>query len=72
MNDSKAIAQLVYGPEGTWNAFDFTKPATTRIDYIFTSKDKIKVKKYAVLSDNKNCRYYSDHLAVLTELEIVR
>lgn len=70
MADSKAVAKLVYGPDGTWNAFDFTKPVTSRIDYIFTAKNKVSVKKYAVLSDNKNCHYYSDHLAVLAELEI--
>lgn len=69
--DAKKVAKLIHGPEGTWNAFDFTKPVTERIDYIFIPKDKnISVKKYAILSDNKNLRYFSDHLAVLADIEI--
>ncbi|MFP9115928.1 endonuclease/exonuclease/phosphatase family protein [Flavobacterium sp. RHBU_3] len=68
LNDSKKVAKLVYGPDGTWNAFDFSKPVTERIDYIFVPKKGVTVNKYATLSDNKNGRYYSDHLAVLTDL----
>lgn len=70
LNDTRKVAKLVYGPDGTWNAFDFTKPATERIDYIFIPKKNVTVTKYAILSDNKNNRYYSDHLAVYSELEI--
>jgi endonuclease/exonuclease/phosphatase family metal-dependent hydrolase len=68
--DARKVAKLVYGPDGTWNAFDFTKPATERIDYIFIPKKNVTVTKYAILSDNKNNRYYSDHLAVYSELEV--
>ncbi|MFP9118703.1 endonuclease/exonuclease/phosphatase family protein [Flavobacterium sp. RNTU_13] len=69
--DAKKVAKLNHGPEGTWNAFDFSKPVTERIDYIFIPKDKnVSVKKYATLSDNKNLRYFSDHLAVLADIEI--
>jgi endonuclease/exonuclease/phosphatase family metal-dependent hydrolase len=70
LNDTRKVAKLVYGPDGTWNAFDFTKPAIERIDYIFIPKKNVTVTKYAILSDNKNNRYYSDHLAVYSELEI--
>jgi len=72
LNDSKKCAGLVFGPEGTFNNFEFTKPVTKRIDYIFTAKTGITVIKYAVLSDSKNCRYPSDHLPVYTELEIAK
>ena len=67
--DSKKISNLVFGPEGTFNAYEFEKPVTRRIDYIFVSKG-VHVKKYAVLSDNKELRYPSDHLPVLVELEL--
>lgn len=70
LNDSKTIANQVFGPDGTFNGFEFNKPITKRIDYVFTSKSGIKIKKYAVLSDSKDCRYPSDHLPVYTELEI--
>ncbi len=71
MNDSRAISESKpFGPEGTMNGFKFERPVTSRIDYIFTSKDHIKVKKYGVLSDSKDCRYPSDHLPVLIEAVI--
>lgn len=69
MNDSKAVSEtLPFGPDGTFNNFEFNKPVTLLIDYIFTSMDEIAVKKYAVLSDSKNCHYPSDHLPVYVEL----
>jgi endonuclease/exonuclease/phosphatase family metal-dependent hydrolase len=71
MNDSKKEAKLVFGPQGTFNAFRFDKPVTKRIDYIFVSKE-IMVYKYAVLSDSDNCRYPSDHLPVYAELTITQ
>ncbi len=68
MNDSKIIAELDFGPEGTFNGYNFEEPVIRRIDYIFTS-DSIEVKKYAVLSDSKDLKYPSDHLPVLVEFE---
>lgn len=70
LNDSKIVAKEVsFGPSGTSNGFRFNKPVTRRIDYIFTDKEFISVKKYAVLSDSRNCLYPSDHLPVFIELE---
>lgn len=72
LNDTKyAPESLTFGPDGTFNAFEFHKPVTKRIDYIFTSPDNTVVKKYAVLSDSKDCRYPSDHLPVYTEIELI-
>lgn len=68
MNDSKTVAGLDFGPDGTFNGYNFKEPVTRRIDYIFVS-DNIEVKKYAVLSDIKDLRYPSDHLPVFIELE---
>ncbi len=59
-----------FGPSGTFNNFEFDKPVTTRIDYIFVSKKYIEVNKYAVLSDNKELRYPSDHLPVYIEVRL--
>jgi len=70
LKDSKAIAKQVFGPEGTFNNFEFNKPVTKRIDYIFTANKAITVVKYAVLSDSKNCRYPSDHLPVYVEISV--
>lgn len=70
LNDSKKVAKLAFGPEGTFNAWEFHKPVTTRIDYIFTPKKGMEITKYAVLSDSKDCRYPSDHLPVYVEINL--
>ena len=67
--DSKKVSeQEPYGPEGTFNGFDFNDELKNRIDYIFV-KGKVAVKKYGVLSDSFEQRYPSDHLPVLVEVE---
>lgn len=70
MEDSKTVAHLIFGPEGTFNAYEFQEPVTRRIDYIFLSKGDFEVKKYAVLSDAKDLKYPSDHLPVLVKLNL--
>ncbi|WP_082332042.1 endonuclease/exonuclease/phosphatase family protein [Mangrovimonas xylaniphaga] len=67
LNDSKSVASVTFGPEGTFNGFHFEEPVTKRIDFVFTSKN-ITVEKYAVLSDNWNLQYPSDHFPVLVQM----
>ena len=69
LEDSKDIAHVVFGPEGTFNGFQFDKPVTRRIDFAFVSED-VEVNKYAVLSDNWNLHYPSDHLPILITLRL--
>ncbi|WP_138433709.1 endonuclease/exonuclease/phosphatase family protein [Winogradskyella algicola] len=69
LRDSKEIAEIGFGPEGTFNGFHFDQPVKRRIDYIFVSDD-VEVNKYAVLSDNWNMQYPSDHLPVLIEAKL--
>lgn len=57
-----------FGPSGTFNNFEFHKPVTLLIDFIFTGKNKMEVMQHAVLSDSKDCRYPSDHLPVYAEI----
>lgn len=58
-----------YGPVGTFNAFKFDAPMKDRIDYVFVN-DKVEVKRYATLTDNKDQRFPSDHQPVLVVLEL--
>lgn len=68
LTDSKEVSiEPPYGPDGTFNAFKWDSPLKNRIDYIFVNK-AFKVQKYAVLSDSKDQRYYSDHLPVFVKL----
>ena len=76
LDDARQQATLVrFGPEGTVrfrpdrsaSGFDLDQPVTRRIDYIFTSKGNWHIRKYAVLTDSNDLKYYSDHLAVIVE-----
>jgi len=72
LDDSKNIAKLAFGPEGTFNGFHFNKTVKRRIDYIFVTKSSILVKKYAVLSDNWDLKYPSDHLPVFITFQFLK
>ncbi|QZT38807.1 endonuclease/exonuclease/phosphatase family protein [Halosquirtibacter xylanolyticus] len=67
-DDAKKVSYTKpYGPNGTFNRFDFNHPLDSRIDYIFV-KEGLEVEHYAVLSDSKDLHYYSDHLPVVIDL----
>jgi len=69
LDDAQKVCKgVVFGPEGTFNAFEFTKPVNLRIDYIFINKNKMEVTKFATLSDTKNCRFPSDHFPIYAEI----
>lgn len=72
LTDSKEISKLTFGPEGTWNGFNFEEPVSRRIDYIFVSEENISVEKHATLSDSWEARYPSDHLPVIAELKLTK
>ena len=69
MQDSASAGQLKFGPEGTFNGFNFGSAPTRRIDYIFCSED-IVIGKYAVLSDSKDLKYPSDHFPVIITFKL--
>lgn len=70
-NDSRQVSMAKpFGPFGTFTGFEFHEPVKDRIDYIFCSKELVKVEKYGVLTDSKNERYASDHFPVLIKAEI--
>jgi endonuclease/exonuclease/phosphatase family metal-dependent hydrolase len=72
MDDSKELSvEKPFGPSGTFNNFEFNKPVTMLIDYIFISKSSgVTVNKYAVLSDSYDLKYPSDHLPVFVQVNL--
>jgi len=66
-NDTHTIANISFGPTGTFNGFHFEKPVTRKIDFVFASRN-IKVLKSGILSDSKDCKYPSDHFPRYLEL----
>lgn len=68
LTDSRDVAALRYGPEGSWH--DFGKVPLERmnlIDYIFI-KGNMKVMRHGVLSEAKGKLFPSDHYPVLATL----
>lgn len=70
MQESFSSAPFTFGPDGTFNNFEFDKPVKNRIDYVFTSKNNWRVLSHAILSDSKDGRYPSDHLPVLVKISL--
>lgn len=58
-----------FGVIGTFNGFRHDEIPKRRIDYILVSNN-IKVNKYATLTDSKNLKYPSDHLAVKANIRM--
>lgn len=69
LKDSREIADICFGSEGTFNGYKFHEPVTRRIDYIFVNED-VEVLKYAVLTDSKDLRYPSDHFPVMVLISL--
>ncbi len=61
--------QTPHGNADTWNAFQFDKKPEGCIDYIFVN-DKLKVKKFATITDSFDKKYYSDHFPILAVVEV--
>ncbi|MEM6803045.1 MAG: endonuclease/exonuclease/phosphatase family protein [Bacteroidota bacterium] len=68
--DSRSASSFAFGPETTFNGFDFGKAPQRRIDYIFASFSNIEIKKYAILTDSQDQKYPSDHFPVYVEGEL--
>ena len=56
------------GPNSTWNGFKEIAP-DQRIDFIFSSSS-IKVQHLRILTDQRDGRFPSDHLPVVSEIEL--
>lgn len=70
INTRNASQQPPFGPEGSFNNFQYNQPATQLIDYIFISRNSpFSVIKYAIFSDAKNLHYPSDHFPVWVQLQ---
>ena len=70
LSDSREVSEEApYGPVGTYNGFKPGSEGERRIDYIFVN-DKVKVLKYAAISDTKENRSPSDHLPVFVKVQL--
>ncbi|MGL4293113.1 MAG: endonuclease/exonuclease/phosphatase family protein [Bacteroidales bacterium] len=69
LKDAANVSETApYGPEETFNNFDWQTIPSARIDYIFVN-EPVSVKKYGVLTDSKGRRYPSDHFPVLARIQ---
>ncbi|MGU9939241.1 endonuclease/exonuclease/phosphatase family protein [Empedobacter brevis] len=69
--DTRLNAQLVYGPDFTWEDFKFNEKGTEVLDYIFYKKNpKIICKSFNTIDDFYDFKYPSDHLPILAKFLI--
>lgn len=70
----KEISTILYDTNkeseeiSTFNGFVYNNPIKKHIDYIFITKNNIKIEKYEILTNSKDSKYPSDHFPVYTEL----
>lgn len=73
LRNSRSVSRLVYGDADTWNAFKFNEKPNVCIDYIFVAEDKrVRVSKFATLTDSYDLKYPSDHLPILATINITK
>lgn len=61
-----------YGPVNTASGFNVSdKPIRARIDFVFVNSS-FKVLQHATITDQQEGRYYSDHLPVLAEIQLIK
>jgi len=69
LNDSRATSETApKGPIGTYNGMNNDRAYEGRIDYVFTSSH-FRVNEYAVLQDETDGIFPSDHFPVITKIE---
>ena len=68
LRDARAISPVVFGPAGTFNAFDITKDNDgVAIDHVFVG-DGLSVIRFGVLTDSFGGRVISDHFPLVVDL----
>lgn len=60
-----------HGPTGTWSGFKEAGQPGIKPDYIFVNK-KINVRSHGILADNFDGKFPSDHMPVVSEIEIIQ
>jgi endonuclease/exonuclease/phosphatase family metal-dependent hydrolase len=69
--DTRLNAELVYGPNFTWEDFKFNVKGTEILDYIFYKKnEKVTCKSFNTIDDFYDFKYPSDHLPILAKFLI--
>lgn len=69
--DTRINAKQVYGPNYTWEAFQFHKQGTEVLDYIFYKPYKgLICKSLNTIDDFYNYKFPSDHLPILAKFNL--
>lgn len=68
LRDARAVSPLVFGPAGTFNAFDIASDNEgVAIDHIFIGPG-LAVERFAVLTDSFGGRVISDHFPLVADI----
>ncbi|MCT2401167.1 endonuclease/exonuclease/phosphatase family protein [Novosphingobium mangrovi (ex Huang et al. 2023)] len=69
LRDTRLVSPLVFGPEGTANGFNLTRPDAPRIDYVLAGPGPA-VERYGVLNNSIGGKPISDHFPVLVQMTL--
>ena len=73
LEDSKSVASHVKETHaGTFNGFKVEGEYARRIDYIFSNRNRLKIKRYQVPDWRINSRHVSDHFPVIIQFKLDR
>ncbi|PHY21739.1 endonuclease/exonuclease/phosphatase family protein [Caulobacter sp. BP25] len=67
LRDAREASPIVFGPAGTFNDFSPGAPPTGPIDYVFVDR-KLKISRFATLTDTDNGLAISDHFPIIVEI----
>lgn len=68
LTDARTVSPVVFGPAGTYNAFDIAADNEgVAIDHVFIG-DGLSVERFGVLTDSFGGRVISDHFPVVVDL----
>jgi endonuclease/exonuclease/phosphatase family metal-dependent hydrolase len=68
LRDARAVSPVVFGPQGTFNAFDLASDNNgVAIDHVFIG-DGLSVERFGVLTDSFGGRVISDHFPLVVDI----
>lgn len=65
--DARQVSPIVFGPEGTFNAFDIARTEGEAIDHVFIGEG-LAVHRFGVLTDSTQGQVISDHFPVVADV----
>ncbi len=67
LTDARSISPIVFGPDGTFNAFNIAQTDGEAVDHVFVGPG-LHVRRFGVLTDSFGGKVISDHFPVVADI----